>query len=306
MAFQLNSRDIVILTSMAEYRLLTARQLAAIHQRNTRALRRRLRGLAEIGLIRAESRVFAQSPGRPEGLLSLTHKGARLLRDRKLLPPRVELDDVTAEPIRCREHLILTNDFRIQLLQMERILPEVTVRFISSSSACARRTDDDRPFVHETLHDPDGRMVEFIPDGAFGLTHNGLGKTLLFFLEVDMGTETRTSPNRLPGDLRGKICNYQMLYDLRSCDRYESLWDCRLRGFRLLVLANTPGRMGALCRLLRELGAPDFVCVTDCDRMFSRGVWADIWTPGGQINAPALSILGSKMPQPPPKPIRPG
>ena len=49
-----------------------------------------------------------------------------------------------------------------------------------------------------------------IPDGVFTISHQE--KTLLFFLEVDMGTETLASTKQGTGDVRQKIINYQSLF----------------------------------------------------------------------------------------------
>jgi len=43
----------------------------------------------------------------------------------------------------------------------------------------------------------DKEFSEFIPDGVFTITNLELKKSLLFFLEVDMGTESVASPNAI-------------------------------------------------------------------------------------------------------------
>ena len=87
MAFRLNSRDYGILTTVAEHRVLAVRHITALHQRNTRAVRRRLRALREQDLIRIDTEVFGRSRGRPEGLICVSEAGADVLRGKGLLTP---------------------------------------------------------------------------------------------------------------------------------------------------------------------------------------------------------------------------
>ncbi len=120
--------------------------------------------------------------------------------------------------------------------------------------------------------------------------------TLLFFLEVDMGTETIASRRPGGGDVRQKIVVYQSCFRGGLYKRYEPILGARLRGFRVLVLAHTSSRLAALCRLVRETPPSDFVWLTDQERMFSQGIWAPIWARGGHIDSPPQSILGTEMP----------
>jgi hypothetical protein len=51
--------------------------------------------------------------------------------------------------------------------------------------------------------------IMFWPDAVFTIADSVGGKTCLFFLEVDCGTETIASPKRDMTDIRQKIVNYQ-------------------------------------------------------------------------------------------------
>lgn len=300
MAFRLNSRDYEIMGSVAEYRILTVRHITTLHQRNTRAVRRRLQALRGHGLIRVDTHILGDRRGRPEGLLSLCEAGVEALQESHLLPSDVPTEHATAQGVGSVPHLLLTNDFRIQLVQMERLVPAVTTRFLSPLSPFLTRSADNQPFVHERIQvdQATGRCLEFTPDGVAAITHSEAGKTLLFFLEVDMGTETLVS--RRPGgqDVHQKILNYQTLYRSQACRRYQQLVGAQLRGFRLLILANSESRSAAICRLIRDTGSPEFVLVAQHHRMESSGVWAEIWTAGGLTESPPISILGSRMPRP--------
>ena len=305
MSFRFSQQDLQLLTSIAEYRALCIRQIVTIHQRNAQALRRRLRCLGGQGLVRITSRGFGESRGRPEQLVSMSEAGVELLKSKKVLDPDIPTSYVTADRFRCLDHLLLVNDFRGQLAQMQRIDPTLAIRFLSPTSPTVSRSLDDRPLVHEKLQADDvlGRWVEFTPDGVFAITHAGLGKTVLFFLEADMGTETLASPQRIKLDVRQKIVNYQACFRLKRYKRYEQIWGCSLNGFRLLFLTHGPGRLASLCRLVQDMPPSDFIWLADRQSLLSKGVWAEIWSRGGRHDIPPQSILGSQMPESSPTPV---
>jgi len=304
MAFQFNRTDRELLALVAEYRILGVRHLAILQRRNEAALRRRLRDLRDEGLLDMDRQSLGRSRGRPERLVSLSPEGVDLLRAEEVLDARIAGDRVTAGSIGCLEHHLVTNEFRVQLDQMQRIVPEIDTEFLSPLSPFLQRDQDDAPLVYEkiALEDPSAKAVQFLPDGVFRMTDTEMGMTLLFFLEVDMGTETLASPRRLHSDVRQKIVNYQTLMASKRYLRYEGIWGCRLGGFRLLFLAHTPVRMAAICRLVFEMQPSDFVWTTDRAAMLSQGLWATIWARGGQADRAAESILDRRAPHPAPTP----
>ncbi len=110
-----------------------------------------------------------------------------------------------------------------------------------------------------------------------------------------MGTETRINRQRGSGDVRQKIINYQSIF--RSCHykRYKKTFQTEFNGFRLLFLTNSFGRMKKMCDLVAGMPPSDFVWLTDQERMFSKGLSAEIWARGGKYQKPAESILGPKL-----------
>jgi len=138
-------------------------------------------------------------------------------------------------------------------------------------------------------------VKEFAPDGILSITHQDKGKTLLFFLEVDMGTESVASIGRSPRDLRQKVLNYQQCYRENRYKPYEKIWDSTLEGFRLLFLTTTEARLASICSLIQSMPPADFIWVTTMGRMFSHGLSGRIWVRGGRRNAPEESILGSEL-----------
>jgi hypothetical protein len=290
------------LTSIALYRVLTARQIADLHGRNLEVVRRRFRLLEAGGLIHLVKSPFGGANCRPERLASLRPAAIDALKTEGILRPDAPPDQILAEDIGFLEHHLLTNEFCLQMAAIPRVCPSIHVRFCSRTSALLNRSVPGAASIEEQFETEDGQEIRFIPDGVFALTHKPTGRTLHFYLEVDMGTETLASPWRSPQDVRAKILNYQACFGDSHYKRYEQMWRCSLRGFRLLILACTGPRANDICHLVKEMPPSDFVWTTDRVEIENKGVWAPIWSPGGRLNVPRGSILGSLLPNPWPSP----
>jgi len=295
MAFTLNKNDRELLILIGEYRLLTVKQIAALIRRSDGSARRRLRGLADEHMIQVSTQSFGSGRGRPECLVSLAWRGIEMLRKEGALRGDLIDDRVKAVTARYMAHQLLVNWFRIHLVEIERVLPQLLVRFLAPTSPFLERGLHDQPLISEQviLGGAPDRFATFVPDGVFSITDKARDKTLLFFLEADMGTESLASSNEKSGAIRQKIINYQAYFRSGAYRRYEGLWSCNLKGFRLLFLTVGPGRLGLLCRTVRETPPSDFIWLTDTGRMFEHGVSAPIWARGGRADAEPQSILGT-------------
>lgn len=297
MAFKINKNDLHLLAALAEHRILTVSQVTAIQQKSKQVVRRRLKSLGEAGLVASISQGFGRGMGRPERLISIANGGVELLRSRLRTLKNVPASRIRAERLPFLDHQLLTNWFRIHLGNIENVISQLSFRFLAPTSPFLKSDKKDRPLIFERIpyegnsREPNG----FTPDGVFSAKHRELKKTLLFFLEVDMGTETIASPKRDPRDIRQKILNYQKYFRSDRYKRYEKVWNCSLNGFRLLFLTNTDDRLLALCKLVREMPPSDFVWITSTNQMFSDGLSAEIWFRGGEHVNPPESILGSEM-----------
>lgn len=295
MSFRLRTTDCNILECLAEHRILTVPQIAVILQKNKQAIRRRFGDLEREGLVEITTREFGRSRGRPENLLTLTERGLNTLKDRGIVEGNVPYEKVDGVNIHCVDHQLLMNWFRIHLRQVERVVPQLSVKVLAYNSPFLARQQNGRMFItdYSSALDSGVQGVKFTPDAVFGTSDSVVKKTCLFFLEVDCGTETIASPKRDMTDIRQKILNYGAYFDSLRYKRYEEVFKHHLRGFRVLFLTNTPGRLAALCRLTREMQSTDFIWLTEYSRMFSDGVSANIWARGGNLPAPQQSILGS-------------
>ncbi len=297
MAFNLNKNDLALLASIAEHEALTVGQLSVLSQRSRQVVRRRLRILESEGTIAAKEGGYGRSRGRPESLIFLTEDGDMLLKDKGILSNNAACTTNKTVDSIFVAHELLINWFRIHLIQMERLIPHLSVNYLSPGFQSLAPTKGDGPPLLERVRTKKSQkeFIEFIPDGVFSITNEEISKTLLFFLEVDRGTEIVASMDRDTKDIRQKILNYQALFHSSHYKRYEHIFNSILNGFRLLFLANTASRLTALSRLVKEMPPSDFIWLTDQESMFTHGVSAGIWTKGGRYHDPPRSILGPKL-----------
>jgi DNA-binding MarR family transcriptional regulator len=295
MSFRLIEKDCKTLAYIAEYRMLTVSQIAAMFGKKKQVARRRLRILEEKGLIEVVGYEFGRGRGRPEKSIGLTKHGIDLLKYKGLLKQDILYEKVLADCLFCVDHQLLLNWFRIHLNQIEKVLSRVSAKFFAYNSPFLPKGSKDCMFITDYSPVPGSGIqgVKFTPDGVFGIKDSVADKTCLYFLEVDRGTETMASPKRDMSDVRQKIVNYQWYFQSGGYKRYEEAFKGKLYGFRLLFLTSTYGRLVALCKLTQEMFPREFVWLTECNRIFPDGVSAEIWAIGGDIHAPQGSILGS-------------
>lgn len=295
MAFRLKEDDCKTLECMAEYRMLTVTQLAAILHKSKQIVRRRINDLEREGLVEVTGREFGRGRGRPENSLGLTESGVDILKNRGLLSRAVPYGNVSGDCLFCADHQLLLNWFRIHLNQVQKVLPRVSITLFAHNSPFLPKDQNDRILITDYSPVPGANIqgIKFTPDAVFIISDSVEGKTCLFFLEVDCGTETIASPKRDKSDIQQKIVNYQWYFQSQAYKRYEQVFKCQLRGFRLLFLTSTRGRLVALSELTQQIRPSNFVWLTECSRLFPDGISAEIWTKGGDLHGPPRSILGS-------------
>ncbi|MHC4705452.1 MAG: replication-relaxation family protein, partial [Planctomycetota bacterium] len=239
---------IEMLKTIAEYRIMTSPQLAAQLSRSKKGVRDRISKLIAESLLEEAARGRGQHRGRPERVVSLSRPAVKILKERGFISPQVSSDDIVGGKINCQNHQLLLNWARIHLNHIEAVAPGLKILFLAHNSPFLPQE-----FSNVVVHSSTGEITSFKPDATFSICNSNQDKTLLFFLEVDLGTETLASPKRKLTDIRQKILNYGVCFDTHVYKRYERLWNCQLNGFRLLFLTDTSSRMSALCSLAREM-----------------------------------------------------
>ena len=295
MTKKISKGDIQLLSWIAEYKFLTAKQLGSLSQRSRQVISRRKRNLESKNFVAIQERAFGNGPGHPEDILFLTQKGLKLLKNEDILSKHARyVTNATKDPTFIT-HDLLVNWFFIHLIQIGRENSSLSTKHLTISSHNLNKGNADKPLLMERFSsNKSSENCSMIPDGVFIITDKESEKTLLFFLEVDMGTEILVNSTGKPTDVRQKIINYQALFRKAQYKRYEKIFKTKLNGFRLLFLSNTSGRLNALCRLVREMAPTNFVWLTSQEQMFSNGLSAEIWVKGGKDNEKLQSILGHK------------
>ncbi|MBN2590802.1 MAG: replication-relaxation family protein [Sedimentisphaerales bacterium] len=301
MAEKLSKQDIVILTTLAEYRVMTISQLGILYSGSARPLRGKLKKLAEQKLIEIQSGPYSGKKGRPTQIFSIARAGFNFLRSNKILSYNVSYDQVGEISAHSQPHMLAINDFRVQLVQVQKIVPDLIVEFLSPNSPFVPLVSQHEcmTIVYEqfAFGAEDTKWVRYTPDGVFGMTCKKEAKTLLFYLEIDMGSESLSSARGYKGSIKEKIRNYQLTYLSERYKRYESVFKCTLQGFRLLFVTNSLTRMVQMSKLINESPPSEFICITDMESLSSKGLWSAIWYKGGRLDLPSVSILGSKAPK---------
>jgi len=287
---EIPKKDWELLRFIYSFNVLTVNQLSNLSQRSQQVVRRRLRALEERRFVSSHQRFYGNKRGRPEYLIHLSKVGWKTLIGQTGGDAKREWNE-KEKTCGWVEHNLLVNWFFIRLLQAVRQSPKLSVHYITPNFSTV---ENDPPTDHAIRIRLPGRDndVEFIPDGVFTVSDSGTNKTLLFFLEVDMGTETLASPTRRLKDIRQKIINYQNLF--RSCHykAHERYFNARLNGFRLLVVTYSLPRLKGLCQLTVSMPPSDFVWLTEKNSLLSIGLSSKIWIKGGQWDSEPLSIFG--------------
>ena len=156
-------------------------------------------------LISLKERDFGGRSGRLEYISFLTEKGLKLIREKEILSAHAKyITDKTAESIFI-DHDLLVNWFFIHLLQIERENQCLFTKNLTISSHNLNQGNAENPLIMERFSsDKTSENYSMIPDGVFIITDKETEKTLLFFLEVDMGTETLVNTKLTPNDVACK------------------------------------------------------------------------------------------------------
>lgn len=279
MSDRLTRKQLALLEHLDSYRLLTVEQAAVLQGSGMQAARKRLASLLDMGLVETIPQGFGRSAGRPGRIYHLSREGITNLRSHGFDPGQQRYDANTSGGIGAVDHQLLLYWCLLHLRHLEGVHPQLAVRIQDSSPSIV---SDDAPDVT-------------IPDAVFSITHEEQGKTLLFFLEVDMGTETVASPSRRRNDFRGKIVRYQRYLTSGGYKAYEPSLPHPLLGFRLLVVTPALRRLTSLCRLVGEMPPADFIWLTDQPSLFRNGLSGAIWVRGGDRDATVQSIVGSSL-----------
>jgi len=289
--YKLTPKDRSLLLEIAEYRILLIEQIALLDNTGKRAVQKRVNTLYKNGILNFSPRNFEINRGRPENIISISEKGVRLLQNENLIDSKIPIERFAPDKSYHIEHELLLNWLRAYLSYISEKIPDLTIDFISSTTPFILLKSNGLPRISESFKQVN-RYIDFIPDGVFSVISKEQNKSLLFFLEVDMGTESLNSSGLNSNNISTKIKNYRAYFQCQKYKRYETRWNTKFNGFRLLFLTNSTSRRSTLSRFIYSDKTNDFIWITEQDQMFQHGIVGKIWTRGGDISSSPESILG--------------
>ncbi|MCC6697946.1 MAG: replication-relaxation family protein [Candidatus Hydrogenedentes bacterium] len=292
MSTRITQASLSVLTDLADYRILSLSQVAHLHFGGKRAARRRMQQLLKERLVERVFGAPADGGGRPESIFGTSKAGLQLLQSRSILDDSLSFDQVGSLNLHHQiAHQLLLGWCRIHLAHLCRTFSQLEVRLLSFNSPLAVSPRTGVPIIRtEVPMDNGEQSAYFTPDAAFVITNTAQPKSVLFFLEVDMGTEPLSSSDG--GDIRGKVQRYKQHFRMKGYKRYEKVWDVELNGFRLLFVTHVASTLQRFSATIKSMSPSDFVWLTSADRMFENGISDRIWCAGGCLERSPESILG--------------
>lgn len=243
-----------ILTLLQDYRILTVELLYPLLNSSPQMVRKWLRPLTKKKKIKKLSRTSV-GRGRPPQAFSLFKDEFKPM---------------------FLEHQLALNMVRIQF----ECMPFLTCSFLPYLSSLSK--------ISVPLSPQGGIQRDCIPDGVFVLSKED--KVLLFFLEIDRGTEPLKAKKEGATDILEKLDMYRVLFATKKYKRFEKAFNCSFKGFRMLLVSTSPARHESLCRLVASEPYCDFMWLTDIESLISQGVHAAVWAKGG-VSDYAVSLL---------------
>ena len=243
------------LSVVASHRFLTSSQLSSLIGSSSQGVRRRIRGYRSKGLVSEPFRLLG-SNGRPEDCHSLTQAGYDSIGFKGKRVKRVAMG----------EHQYMQNWFLIALELFLDSNPEFSAKTFVSTSPLR-----DRPYACKIPKHPGGSLdCTFAPDISMKLTKNE--KSLLFFVEIDCGTESLTGQR----SIKEKIERYRIYRGTKLYKYFEKPFQVHFKGFRLLFVAPDKDRLDQLCAVTRATSPSDFVWLAKLESVkasFGEAIW---------------------------------
>ena len=286
---QLNQRDINILRCIAEHRVITIAQVAVLLGRNEGSLANRSRMLEKSGLIASMPNLAGTRQGRPQKVLLLAGEGVAALRRAGEVIGAKAARRLASKRVPDLSHQLLVNGFHVAAHEMAAQIGSLSYQFILPDSPLAAARPIDWRLHGGEVNGKAGDARTFIPDGVLCLTHEQLRKSLLFFLELDTGSES-------VAQVTEKVVGYQAYFRSEQYRRYQDVFGQSFRGFRLLLLAASETRLASLCSMIQQMPATGFVWLAFTDHVNEAGLGGKVWRRGGLTDPPHESILGSQSP----------
>ncbi len=276
-SFKFTKRDSQILLTLYKHRFLTISQIQQVHFPSLQTAYRRMRILRETGFVSSftvpniDESIFAVGK---IGLNSVAESLGVDLEELKWTGSRAKPKDHY-----FMQHFVAINDFRIALKQACDTSAVALLGFIPDYFGEKTRKGGVRKYIRDIICDigSEREEISHTPDGVFALEKNG--KSALFFLEIDRGTETVSNENK--GVL--KSLRFYVYYLLAGgYQRYSKDFAVEsFRGFRSLCVTSSERRLQNIRQATDILEiqekAKRFHWITTVERVQKGNIFEPIW-----------------------------
>ncbi len=276
-AFKYTERDYSILCSLFEYKYLSVSQVEKLHFPSLQTAYRRMKILKDQGQVESLS-----IPEINEAIYYLTKQGYDVVKNtvesKNILSNWTEIKSKPHSNL-FMGHFLAISNFRINLFQACKKSDIRLVGFIPEYFSKGTGKGVPTKYIRDTVcvSESSHEMIPHTPDGVFVLEkHN---KLALFFLEIDMGTEVVSKPDK--GVL--KFIQYYVNYLLQGkYQRYCSDFDVdKFKGFRSLTVTTSERRIANIRLASESLSesqkAKRFQWITTFSAIEDKSVFEPIW-----------------------------
>lgn len=290
-AYKFQERDGDILRDVYKHRYLSVSQIQRLHFPSLQTAYRRMRALAQLNLVASFS-----VPNINEAIFGLKSKGLDLLSSVE----GVERSDLkwqesagTPKDYYFMKHFLAINDFRITLRESCKLHDIELLGFIPEYYGERNEKGIGEKYIKDMIQDksPKREQVSHTPDGVFALKKGD--KQLLFFLEIDRGTEVIGDPN--VGVLKSLRFYIGYLMENKYQRFTKDFGGRDFKGFRVLFVTTTQARLQNIRTACNSLDVPpkakQFIWLAPTERITDQTLLQSIWVSADTADQTTYAIV---------------
>jgi hypothetical protein len=277
MNVQLQHRDVLLLLDLYKYRYLSFSQLTKLHFSSAKTAYRRLHGLATLHYLKA-----FHAPSIPERIFYLDKEGAEIVAGEL----HVAVEELkwyryikAPKDYNFLRHFLAINDFRILITQACLDSPITLLGFIPEYFGEKTVQGNVHKYIRDRVCDISNQRLQYFhtPDAVFALEKEE--KAALFFLEIDLGGEIVSDPEK--GFLKSVVFYLNYWVDGRW-KRYATEFDREFKTFRTLVITPSKDRLQHMREAVTKLpfaspNAKRFLWGTTHGQLTQQTLFEPVW-----------------------------
>lgn len=290
-AMKMTQRDYDLLVDIYKHRFLSISQIERLHFPSLQTAYRRMRILKTAGLVTAFGVANIE-----ESIFTLSGKGLQGVAA-ALGVEREELkwQDTSTKPrdYYFMRHFLAINDFRITLRKSCLKAGVSLLGFIPDYYGERPERGAVEKYIKDVIFDKGARKeaVSHTPDGVFALER--AGKSALFFLEIDRGTEVVS--DKTSGVLKTMGFYAQNLLDGKYKRYAKDFGNRDFNGFRVLFVTTTDVRVSNIRNACDKLDVDprtkQFLWMTTIEKVSPESIFGEIWRSADSTDTNQYRIL---------------